>query len=98
MLVDRAVEAPSPKPPHGPCLWPLRRPLAPEQLLKVDPLPLWLRQQSSARLGPKVPNDDTGLKGERLFIQLWGKKRRAERDREAHLTNTVRMTTPPSIL
>ena len=70
MLVDRAVEAPSLEPPPGPYLWPLRRPLAPEQLLEVDPLPLRLRQQSSARLGAEVPNDDTGLKGERLFSQL----------------------------
>jgi hypothetical protein len=79
MLVDRAVKAPSPEPPPGPYLRPLRRPLAPEQLLKVDPFPLRLRQQGSARLGTEVPNDDTGLKRERLFISE--EKARGERQR-----------------
>ena len=60
MLVDRAVEAPSPEHPCGWRLWPFRRPLAPEQLLEVDPLPLRLREQSRTRLCAKVPNDDTG--------------------------------------
>lgn len=60
MLVDRAVEAPSPKHPCGWRIWPFRWPLAPEQLLEVDPLPLRLREQSRPRLCAKVPNDDTG--------------------------------------
>jgi hypothetical protein len=59
VLIDRAVEAPSSEPPRGPRLWPFRRPLAPEQLLEVNPLPLRLREQSRARLRAKVPNDDT---------------------------------------
>jgi hypothetical protein len=66
MFVDRAVEAPSPESLCGSRLWPFRRPLAPEQLLEVDPLPLRLREQSGARLSAKVPNDDTSLK-RRMF-------------------------------
>jgi hypothetical protein len=59
MLVDRTIEAPGSESPPGPNLRSLGRPLTPEQLLEIDPLPLWLRQQSRARLGTKVSNDDT---------------------------------------
>ena len=73
MLVDGTVEAPSSEILFGPLSRPLRRPLAPDQLLEVDPLLLRLRQQSSACLGTKVPNDDTEKKRGQS-AQLYKKK------------------------
>jgi hypothetical protein len=61
MLVYCTIKAPSPEHPRGPPSRPLGRPLTPEQFLEVDPFPLRLRQQSSARLCPKVSNDDTSF-------------------------------------
>ena len=61
MLVYCTIKAPSPEHPRGPPSRPLRRPLTPEQFLEVDPFPLRLCQQSSARLCPKVPNDNTSF-------------------------------------
>ena len=59
MLVHRAVVTPSSERPRGPRFRPFGRPLALHQFLKIDPLPLRLRQQSRTCLCPKVANDDT---------------------------------------
>jgi len=61
MLKHCTIIAPSLKRRRGPYSRPLGRPLTHEQFLEIDPFPLWLRQQSSARLCPEVPNDDTWL-------------------------------------
>ncbi len=69
MLIHRTVITPSPERRRGPYSWPLGWPLTPEQFLEVDPFPLRLRQQSSARLCPEVPNDDTSIRNKKWRSQ-----------------------------
>jgi hypothetical protein len=70
VLVYRAIEAPSPKPPRWPRFRPFRRPLALDQFLEVDPLPLGLREQGGSRLRTEVPNDDTSHKNGQFEAQM----------------------------
>ena len=65
MLIHCTIITPSLERQGGPFSRPLGWPLTIEQFLEVDPFSLWLRQQSSARLCPEVPNDDTSFRNKK---------------------------------
>lgn len=60
MLVDSTVEAPRTDKSRRFLFGSLGGLLAFEQLLKINPLPLWGRQEGRTGLGTEVPDDDTG--------------------------------------
>ena len=59
VLMYGTVEAPPPDRPRRPLLRPFRRSLPFDQLLEVNPLTLGLCEQSGARPGSEVADDDT---------------------------------------
>ena len=69
MFIHRTIITPCLERRRGPYPRPLGWPLAHEQFLEVDPFPLWLRQQSSARLCPEIPNYDTSFRNEKRRSQ-----------------------------
>jgi hypothetical protein len=70
VLIHFTIIAPSPEPGRGPYSRPLGWPLTPEQFLKVGPFPLCQCKQSSDRLCPEVPDDDTKFRNKKWRSQV----------------------------